>query len=126
MSTYHYLAREDNKTLFELGKGCWSCNKLFEFKVDEPNIIDHNYEDYYCIDITNREKLEQYVAEGLGIDFDYLEEFDLERLKILSDKIEKFCGGKYLYWCVDTGDLYTDLKYDHGYKEVDSRYVENL
>ena len=120
MSTYYYLARKDNKSLFELGKGGNWFNNNYSLKSEK--IIEHNYEEHFPLKFINRIDIENYVVNGLNVDFDNLEEFDLERVKNLSDKIEKFCSYQIVYLLFDVGDLFFELKREHGFKEIDSRY----
>lgn len=119
MSTFFYLVRPDNKTMFELGKNLWSW-ELKNFETEEKHIIEDPLfcgESYELYKITDKEILKGIVDVQFGH-----EELSNEYRKYILEGIWGFCQSEPFFIANDCDDSYYYLLKKEGYTKVGSIY----
>ncbi len=123
MGTFSYLVRQDNKTMFNLGKGSWWTSldifktgsftrfKELAFPYNEMGEHESNF------DICDKELLSYEIKNELECTDKQAEE--------IADKIMLFCDNKLVHLISEGSydDLLRELK-NHGFKQTSSRYLD--
>lgn len=127
MSTFTYLVRKDNKTLFELGKSINWRSDFEIFKTGKSECLIFNDPFYEEIDIH-----QYYISDDELLYLALLEHFNRfeydesckndEYVKSVVNKILKFTNDNNFYVLTDCFDTLSELKYVYDYKIICNRY----
>lgn len=126
MSTYYYLVRVDNKTLYELGKNNWYSD-LEVFKIDKTEKLlpnsefgeDEEEDSAYLYNFSDKEMLKLAIKEH----WDDPECSD-EYINYVVNGILNFCDNNNVYIISDCADFYVELKYKQKYTKAGSVYID--
>lgn len=122
MSSYSYLVRKDNKTMYELGKNLgWSeCLSCFKVEKNENLLPEDDYAEETDITLYNF-SVDEMLFHILRELFDL--NLDDEYINYIKEGILKFCDGNEVYLLNDGYETYTHLKHELGFVLTASRYL---
>jgi hypothetical protein len=126
MSTFYYLVRVDNKTLYELGKSNWYGDfDIFKIEKKKKLLPDYTLDEEeennaFLYNFSDKELL-SLTLEAHWPSTETSEEFR----KFVLDGILEFCGGESVYLIHDCADFYSILVHDKGYIQIGSIYTDS-
>lgn len=117
MATEYYLVRDDNKTLFDLGKGYfYFLEEFLDGKPYQP--ITNTLDPIKAFTINNPDILADYYVEVNESDLDFYGYW-----KQVFQEVCNWAEGNLVFLVSDSDDFIYEAKREHGYKVTGSRYI---